>query len=247
MIKTLIIFFAIVFLLAIIIFPEFRKKLKVLFGGFLNIFVEDVAKTPDGARAIYQQAIQEQQERYNKASDTLQKFSGKLRVAQNKLATKKEELKTCESKCEFAVKSGNMDSAKIFAEKRQEILDEIKRLETIVNELSPAVKEAQMITEQAENSLLKLKRESKTVVDGIELKQQLKESYDELDELKNVKTIDTLLSSVKDGYEDVSSKAAGAKVVHESKNSTKVAMAEQSVKSAVTDEYLQSLKNKYKK
>lgn len=247
MIKTLIIFFAIVFLLAIIIFPEFRKKLKVLFGGFLNIFVEDVAKTPDGARAIYQQAIQEQQERYNKASDTLQKFSGKLRISQNKLTTKKEELKTCESKCEFAVKSGNMDSAKIFAEKRQEILDEIKRLETIVNELSPAVKEAQMITEQAENSLLKLKRESKTVVDGIELKQQLKESYDELDELKNVKAIDTLLSSVKDGYDDISSKAAGAKAVHESKNSTKIAKAEQSVKSVVTDEYLQSLKNKYKK
>lgn len=34
-------------LLALIIFPEFRHKIKVLVGGFLNVFVEDAAKTPE--------------------------------------------------------------------------------------------------------------------------------------------------------------------------------------------------------
>lgn len=37
---------AVVFVLALIIFPGVRGKLKVLVGGFLNIFVEDIAKTP---------------------------------------------------------------------------------------------------------------------------------------------------------------------------------------------------------
>jgi hypothetical protein len=43
---------AVVFVLALIIFPGVRGKLKVLVGGFLNIFVEDIAKTPEGAKAV---------------------------------------------------------------------------------------------------------------------------------------------------------------------------------------------------
>lgn len=45
---------AVVFVLALIIFPGVRGKLKVLVGGFLNIFVEDIAKTPEGAKAVFQ-------------------------------------------------------------------------------------------------------------------------------------------------------------------------------------------------
>lgn len=40
---------AVVFVLALIVFPGVRQKIRVLVGGFLNIFVEDVAKTPEGA------------------------------------------------------------------------------------------------------------------------------------------------------------------------------------------------------
>ena len=35
---------AVVFVLALIVFPGVRGKLKVLVGGFLNIFVEDMAR-----------------------------------------------------------------------------------------------------------------------------------------------------------------------------------------------------------
>lgn len=44
---------AVVFVLALIVFPGVRGKLKVLVGGFLNIFVEDMAKTPEGAKVNY--------------------------------------------------------------------------------------------------------------------------------------------------------------------------------------------------
>ena len=40
---------AVVFVLALIIFPGVRGKLKVLVGGFLNIFVEDIAPGLDHA------------------------------------------------------------------------------------------------------------------------------------------------------------------------------------------------------
>ena len=42
---------------SLILFPSFRQQLKALAGGFLQVFVQDTAKTPDGARAIYAQKI----------------------------------------------------------------------------------------------------------------------------------------------------------------------------------------------
>lgn len=45
---------AVVFVLALIIFPGVRGKLKVLVGGFLNIFVEDIAKAITTTRTTSQ-------------------------------------------------------------------------------------------------------------------------------------------------------------------------------------------------
>lgn len=88
---------AVVFVLALIIFPGVRGKLKVLVGGFLNIFVEDIAKTPEGAKAVFQQAIEEVQERYNKAGDTLNRFVGEQSSVQKNLNKLYGELKDVES------------------------------------------------------------------------------------------------------------------------------------------------------
>lgn len=65
-------------IVALILFPDFRKKLLILCGGFLNLFIEDKAKTPDGARAIYQQAIERAQGQFNEAHDMLQKNIWKI-------------------------------------------------------------------------------------------------------------------------------------------------------------------------
>ena len=110
---------AVVFVLALIIFPGVRGKLKVLVGGFLNIFVEDIAKTPEGAKAVFQQAIEEVQERYNKAGDTLNRFVGEQSSVQKNLNKLYGELKDVESKCESLVRSGNMADAAIFSTRRE--------------------------------------------------------------------------------------------------------------------------------
>lgn len=130
---------AVVFVLALIIFPGVRGKLKVLVGGFLNIFVEDIAKTPEGAKAVFQQAIEEVQERYNKAGDTLNRFVGEQSSVQKNLNKLYGELKDVESKCESLVRSGNMADAAIFSTRREEILFEISQKEGYLREIEPTV------------------------------------------------------------------------------------------------------------
>ena len=91
-------------LLALLIFPEFRKKIKVLVGGFLNVFVEDAAKTPEGAEAVFNQAIQEAQNNYNKAASTFNKLSGELKSTEDSIARLTKELRDVEANCERLVK-----------------------------------------------------------------------------------------------------------------------------------------------
>lgn len=137
---------AVVFVLALIVFPGVRGKLKVLVGGFLNIFVEDMAKTPEGAKAVFQQAIEEVQERYNKAGDTLNRFVGEQSSVQKSLNKLHTELKDVEAKCESLVRSGNMEDASIFSTRREEILFEISQKEGYLQELEPMVREAKTVS-----------------------------------------------------------------------------------------------------
>ena len=71
---------------SLILFPSFRQQLKALAGGFLQVFVQDTAKTPDGARAIYAQKIDEMTEKYTDACNTLRDLTGKLKTIQDNYA-----------------------------------------------------------------------------------------------------------------------------------------------------------------
>lgn len=180
---------AVVFVLALIIFPGVRGKLKVLVGGFLNIFVEDIAKTPEGAKAVFQQAIEEVQERYNKAGDTLNRFVGEQSSVQKNLNKLYGELKDVESKCESLVRSGNMADAAIFSTRREEILFEISQKEGYLREIEPMVKEAQTVYEAYDKKLRELKKQSRMTVEFVADTAQFKnpeEAYAIMDEFVSI-------------------------------------------------------------
>ena len=73
-------------------------KARVLVKGFGNLFIEDVARTPQGAKAIYIQAIEEAQKAYGQASDTLNLLAGKLADAKIELDQTAKELRMPEQK-----------------------------------------------------------------------------------------------------------------------------------------------------
>ena len=219
---------AVVFVLALIIFPGVRGKLKVLVGGFLNIFVEDIAKTPEGAKAVFQQAIEEVQERYNKAGDTLNRFVGEQSSVQKNLNKLYGELKDVESKCESLVRSGNMADAAIFSTRREEILFEISQKEGYLREIEPMVKEAQTVYEAYDKKLRELKKQSRMTVEEMKLRGNMKDLLGDLDELRRDSATDKLLGSV-----------------HASRTTTKMSMAEKNAAKAQSDAYLQSLATKY--
>lgn len=235
----------VIVVLALLIFPEFRKKLHVLVGGFLNIFVEDAAKTPEGANAVFNQAIEEVQNQYNRAATTLNKLSGELKHAEADVIRISNEIKDVEATCERLVKAGNLKEAEIYASRRAELVSELEQKKECVSRLKPMVNDATQIYDACGKKLRDLKRTRKETVDKLRMNGQLKDLLGDLDDLKRDTATSKMLDAVMEGSKDLQKEVDGARVVHENRTSTKIARAEQKAAQLKNDEYLESLKKKY--
>lgn len=236
-----------VIILALVLFPEVRKKLKVLVGGFLNLFVEDAAKTPEGAEAVFTQAIEELQDKYNRADSTLNKISGEYKHAVDAAMILEKEIAKTESICENLAQNGKMKEAATYAEKRSELITELEQKRECISRLKPMVDDAMQVHEALGKKLSETKRKKKEIINGMKMNEQLKDILGDLDDLKKDTATKKLLDSVMDGNDDLKKEVDGARVVHENRTSTKIERAEQAAKKIEKDEYLESLKKKYQK
>lgn len=218
----------------------------VLIKGFIGLFVKNVAQTPEGAEAIYQEAIEQTQDRYNEASDAVNRISGQLDTAKRNLAGAQARLKECEQKCQQFVVAGKDEQAAIYAEERELILEEVDHFKITMGELEPLRREAEQILQFQEKELKRLKLEQKTVVDNLRRNIQVKEMYDTMDSLKRGSNLDKMMGYVKDGAQEKREMAVGARVVHESKVSTKIQKADAEARQMGGNSYLESLKSKYR-
>lgn len=215
--------------------------------GLSNLFFTDLAKTPKGAEAIYTQAIEEAQNAYNKASNNLQRIAGMLDTAKRNFEDSQNRIKITQSKCEELAKRQMFDKVELFAQELQGLEEDLTLYKNEVAKYTPMFNEAKMLCSNYEQKLVKLRKDKKTVVRQLELNMQTKEMYDDLDELKNVKSSDKLLESVKEGVVETNEMAIGAKTVHQNKLSTRLLEAEQSVKSVQSNDYIEQLRKKYQK
>lgn len=107
------------------------------------------------------------------------------------------------------------------------------------------VKEAQTVYEAYDKKLRELKKQSRMTVEEMKLRGNMKDLLGDLDELRRDSATDKLLGSVRDGAEDLRKEVDGAIVVHASRTTTKMSMAEKNAAKAQSDAYLQSLATKY--
>lgn len=247
MIKYMLLATAFLFVIALVLFPEFRRGIKVLCSGFLNLFVQDIAKTPEGAAAVYNEAIDEERELYRKACNALSKVTGQLDNAKNKLANLQKKLKETEEYCEKLVALGRDNDAMIYAEKREELLGDIEATKNVIAEYEPMVAEAQTLVHQREKNLRKLKKDQKDKVNQMKLDMQTKQMHEDMDDLRNDRTSHKLLDVVDERAKDLRKEATGARMVHQSKTSTKIANIEKSMAQEKSSDYIASLKAKNNK
>lgn len=215
--------------------------------GCFNLFFQDLAKTPKGAEAIYAQAIEEATNAYSKASNNLQRIAGMLNTSENNLTETSNKINTTKQKMEEFAKRQQWEKVDLYAEELSSLEEDIKLYQNEVIKYKPMLEQAKMLSNQYESKLTKLKKDKKIVVRQLEMNQQTKDMYDDLDSLKQTKTSDKLLDSVKEGLIETEEMATGAKILHNSKRSTKLLEADNELKSSEFNKYALELKNRYKK
>lgn len=239
------IFLAILFILLLILI--FSGKARTLFKGFFGLFITNLAKTPEGAEAIYQENIDQAQNDYNRANDTLNVIAGKLESSKRNLEQSNNKLTNVKSKCEELAKNGKYEDLETYSTLLDDTIADIELYTKEMNKYKPMFDDATIVCNKLEARLRKLKKEKITVVAELKLNNSTKEMYDRLDELKHVKSSDKLLNSVKEGLTESTEKAVGAKTVYNNKTSTKIDKIEQETKRSETSNYINSLKEKYNK
>lgn len=222
-------------------------KGRALIRGFTNLFFENVAKTPEGADAIYAEAIEEAQNDYNKADNILKRNVGMLETAKTNYDTTKKKIKEVESMAEKLVSQNKFSDAEIYAQEREDLIADLKLYEEEIAKYKPIVEEAKDIHNHLENKLKKLKKDRKTVINKMKMNKQSEELYNDLDELKNTRGTDKLLGTIKDELVSGNERVVGARAVHNNKTSTKKANIERELKKSSSSSYIEELKRKQNK
>lgn len=231
----------------ILVIMMFTEKGRFMLKSFYNSLFIDVAKTPKGAEAIYNEAIDEAQTQYTKASDNLSKIAGLLETAKTNKAKAEKNIVNTKNKMEQFAKNGQFDKVDLYVEDLSATEEELELYNQQVEKYCQMFEEAQILTKSFEEKLVKLKRDKQITVRQLEMNIQTKQMYDNLDELKAAKVSDKMLSAVKDGLTETTEQATGAKVVHNSKHSTKIAKADAELKSGKYNAYAEELRKKYSK
>jgi phage shock protein A len=221
------------------------SKASVLAKGFLNIFFKNAAATPEGAEAIYQEKIEEMQDRYNATSDAVQEIAGELELVKQDLADRRRRLAQVEANADNFAKVGRWEEASLYANQRTELAEEIEQLEMTIQKLAPALDDAKAIHAQTTEILEKLKREQKMVVANLKRDIQTKDMYDMLDKLKRTTNLEKMYGYVQDASREKQKMAVGAKVEYENRTDVKLQKADQAAKQLGGNSYLEQLKAKY--
>lgn len=227
--------------LIFIMFPEARSLGK----GFLRLFVQDMASTPEGAKAIYSEKIEELQQTYNEASDSYRMVTGEYEHSKKELQSLQQRLKQVESQCEALMKMGNEEGAIVKAQERQEILEDIQRVGDMMDKYEQAMNEAKTISSTCEQQLLQMKKEMKDTIQEMQDNKRISEVYQRMDKLRNTTGTDKMIAAIHEKNENLAKMASGSKAVYQNSTAAKSIKVEKDVRKLESQAYLDSLRSKY--
>ena len=241
--KLLIIIAVVVILFALVI----SGKLRALVKAFLNLFVEDLASTPEGAEALFNQKEEEVEEKFRKAETIYKKVAGQRKRCKEELENLEARLTTIESQCERLAKAHDEEGLDIKIAERSDIVEDIDIHKDTLKTLESALKDASEARSACEENLNQIRKKKKQIVTQMKRNRDMKDIYDDLEGIGAGDHTSKLLDKVIERGDDLADIVAGSKEAYETKTSTKAKKVDQRLKSSANDDYKQQLLNKYKK
>ena len=222
-------------------------KLRALCRATLNLFVEDLAATPEGAEALFNQKLDETEEKFRKANTVFQKIAGRRHRCKEEMTELKKKLERIESQCETLAKNNDVEGLDIKIAEREAITEDIRLHEEALVALEKAYKDASEVRKACEENVENLKKQKEHIVSKMKLNRDMKSVYDDLEGIGADDYTSKLLDRVIEKGNDMADIVTGSKEAYESKTSTKARKVDQRLNTSANDAYKQELLKQYGK
>lgn len=237
----------IIAVLVIVFALAISGKLRALVKAFFNLFVEDLASTPEGAEALFNQKEEEVNDKFRRADAVYKKVAGQRKRCKDTITELETKLVQVEAQCDKLAKMQDMEGLDIKIAERADIVDEISINKQTLITLEGALKDASEARDACEENLRIIQKKRKQVVTQMKRNRDMKDIYDDLEGIGAGDHTSKLLDKVIERGDDLADMVAGSKEAYETKASTKAKKVDQRLKSSANDDYKQQLLNKYKK
>lgn len=222
-------------------------KLRTLLKAFINLFVEDMAATPEGAEALFRQKEEETLEKFRRADDIFKKVAGQRKRVGDELNALKNKLTQVERQCEKLASQHDEESLDIKIAERADIVEEIELYKETLASLETAYRDASEARTACEEAYNEIKKKHKQVVSRMKHNRDMKDIYDDLEGIGADNHVSKLLERVMEKDTDMQDLVAGSKESYETKTSTKSRKVNKRLNASANDEYKTSLMSKYNK
>jgi phage shock protein A len=234
-------------IIVVVVALALSGKLRALLTAFFNLFVEDMAATPEGAEALFNQKIEEVEDKFRRADNVYKKIAGQRKRCKDELVVLQNQLSVIEKDCETLAKAQDEEGLDIKIQHRADTIEDIEAHKRTLTSLEAALKDATEARNACEENLNNIKKQRKQVVNKMKHDRDMKAVYDDLEGIGAGDHTSKLLDKVIERGTELEDLVAGSKEAYETKTSTRARKLDQKLKSSANDDYKAQLLNKYKK
>lgn len=224
----------------------FRYQLKILIRIFFNIFVKDIAKTPEGALAIFNEMIDKAQEEYSITYEAQMSITAQLTSELENKSRLEKEIKQMERQCELLVQDGKVENARYLSERRIDLIDQLNLSNETIEKLREIEHNAREVARVFENNLIKLKHEKQITLQELKLNTNLAKAYSSMDKLSKDPEAQKLLEAVGENAKYKAAMAQGAKAIYDMKATSLIQSQDDSNRKAMSDNFIDAIVAKNK-
>lgn len=242
----ILLFIALIFVLLLI--NGKLSKINILFSGFTEKFLQDITKTPEGAEAVYNKAIEDEEKNVAEISDIYKDIIGTAESLKNDIKELQNRSKNIESTLLSMSRRGDLNINDIsvisMAEEKLTCDENIKVNNDALVEINVKTNEIREVLNLAEKNLIRLRSEKTSTINKLKTNNKIEKIYDAANRITSDSTAGKMINQIKEGVNESSARTIGARIVHENSLTAKLDKAHKQAIMSEAGDYLKSIANK---
>lgn len=221
------------------------KKGRVMLKGFFGLFITDLASTPAGAKAVFEENIANAREAANQMGELYKQNVANLNAAKKNLENATKTKTEVENMIISKSNNGSLteDQENMLARKLQNAMDDIEGANIQIKKYEPLVKSSKEDYERAQSTYESLISESDRVVAQMEADKAAEDYYSKRAKI-NSDASSELLDRVRKNASKTNDKATGAREIYNNSDSVQYDKIKKETRNSEARKRIEELKNR---